>query len=54
MWLTWVLRGEQASSDFFLKGGAKADGWDVVSAALENMPKITPIGKLGGAPASGQ
>jgi hypothetical protein len=52
MWLTWVLRGEEASSDFFLKGGAKADGWEVVSAALENMPKITPIGKFEGASAA--
>jgi hypothetical protein len=51
LWLDWVLRGNEKSSDFFLKGGAKADGWDVEMAALENMPKITPIGSMSSAAA---
>jgi hypothetical protein len=46
LWLDWVLRGNEKSSDFFLKGGAKADGWDVEMAAMESMPKITPIGSM--------
>jgi hypothetical protein len=47
LWLDWVLRGNPKSGEFFLKGGAKADGWDVEMAAMENMPKITPIGTTG-------
>ncbi|KAF2405410.1 hypothetical protein EJ06DRAFT_540685 [Trichodelitschia bisporula] len=43
LWLDWVLRGNATSSDFFLKGGAKADGWEVESAALDLLPPITPI-----------
>lgn len=43
LWLDWMLRGNEQSSDFFLKGGAKADGWDVEMAAMDLIPKVTPI-----------
>lgn len=43
LWLDWMLRGNEKSSDFFLKGGAKADGWEVEMAAMDQIPKITPI-----------
>jgi hypothetical protein len=43
LWLDWMLRGNETSSDFFLKGGAKAEGWDVESAAMNKIPKVTPI-----------
>ena len=35
--MDWMLRGNTASSDFFLKGGAKADGWDVVMADMDKI-----------------
>ncbi|QDS68885.1 hypothetical protein FKW77_007662 [Venturia effusa] len=43
LWLDWMLRGNEKSSDFFLKGGAKADGWEVEMAAMDAIPKVTRI-----------
>jgi hypothetical protein len=43
LWLDWMLRGNETSSNFFLKGGAKAEGWDVVSAGMDKIPPVTPI-----------
>jgi hypothetical protein len=43
LWLDWMLRGNEKSYNFFLNGGAKADGWDVEMASMELIPKITPI-----------
>jgi hypothetical protein len=43
LWLDWMLRGNTKSSEFFLKGGAQAEGWAVEMADMEKI-KISAIG----------
>jgi len=36
-WLDWVLKGNQNSAQFFIGGGAKADGWSVEMANMDEI-----------------
>jgi hypothetical protein len=38
----WLLRGDQNASQYFLGGGAKADGWEIETAGLDKI-QVTPI-----------
>jgi len=38
-----MLRGNETSSKFFLNGEAEVDGWDVETADMDLIPKVTPI-----------
>jgi len=42
LWLDWMLRGNEASSQFFLGDSAKADGWSVESAYMDKI-KVAKI-----------
>jgi len=41
-WVLWTLRGNATAANFFTGGGAKSDGWDVVSNGLDSL-KVTPL-----------
>jgi hypothetical protein len=36
-WLDWLLKGDAKAAQFFIGGGAKADGWTVESADLNKI-----------------
>lgn len=41
-WVQWFMRGDTAASDYLTGQGAKNDGWEVVSANLNNL-NVKPI-----------
>jgi hypothetical protein len=48
-WWRWTLRGDDRGKQYFTGSGARTDGWQAVSGALENV-KVTPWpGNPGGA-----